>query len=89
MKGSVLEPNLSSLARSIFKLPRQVPAGIFGLVPGIANIGSAWQSAMNAWQLHAVVTELFYLAAGIVGGVLVARHVVTLLQCSRCSNRNV
>lgn len=43
-----------------------VPASFFGMVLGLAGLGSAWRAASLAWGLPAIFGELTMLAAGLV-----------------------
>jgi len=43
-----------------------VPASFFGIVLGLAGLGSAWRAAHAAWALPAVIGELIMVAAGLV-----------------------
>jgi tellurite resistance protein len=46
--------------------PPKVPASFFGMVLGLAGLGSAWRAAHLLWGLTAFVGELLMLAAGVV-----------------------
>lgn len=51
------------------KLP-EIPASFFGMVLGLAGLGSAWRAAHRLWQLPEIVGELLMLAAAVVWAVL-------------------
>jgi tellurite resistance protein len=48
-----------------------IPAAFFGMVLGLAGLGSAWRAAHQAWQLPEVIGEAIMLAATIVWVLLV------------------
>jgi tellurite resistance protein len=48
-----------------------IPATFFGMVLGLAGLGSAWRAAHQVWQLPEVVGEAIMLAAAIVWVLLV------------------
>ncbi|HEX9392054.1 MAG TPA: dicarboxylate transporter/tellurite-resistance protein TehA [Usitatibacteraceae bacterium] len=51
-------------------IAQRTPASMFGMVLGLAGIGSAWRVASVAWGLPAVVGELWMALAGLVWIVL-------------------
>ncbi|ANN77517.1 dicarboxylate transporter/tellurite-resistance protein TehA [Bordetella flabilis] len=56
-----------------------VPAGFFGIVLGLAGLGSTWRAAHQAWQLPAVVGESILLLAAIVWAVLAVLYTMKWL----------
>jgi tellurite resistance protein len=48
-----------------------VPASFFGIVLGLAGLGSTWRAAHEVWQLPSVVGEALMLAASVAWAVLV------------------
>jgi tellurite resistance protein len=48
-----------------------IPASYFGVVLGLAGLGTAWRSAVQAWQLAPVIGEAIMAAAVVVWVVLV------------------
>jgi len=71
-----------SIARS---LP-MVPASFFGIVLGLAGLGSNWRIAHAAWGLPAVVGELIYLAAGVSWLILVVLYGLKWLNAAQAAS---
>ncbi|AOB33933.1 tellurite resistance protein TehA [Bordetella sp. H567] len=53
-----------------------VPAGFFGMVLGLAGLGSTWRAAHQAWQLPAEIGEAFMMLAAVVWAVLLVLYVM-------------
>ncbi|WP_424631680.1 dicarboxylate transporter/tellurite-resistance protein TehA [Bradyrhizobium sp. SYSU BS000235] len=53
-----------------------MPASYFGIVLGLAGLGSAWRAASRAWQLPGVVAEWIYAFAGVVWALLVILYML-------------
>ena len=56
-----------------------VPASLFGIVLGLAGLGSAWRVAHRVWHLPALVGELWMLLAGLVWLVVLTLYVAKWL----------
>ncbi|MBR1089141.1 dicarboxylate transporter/tellurite-resistance protein TehA [Bradyrhizobium manausense] len=52
--------------------PPIVPAAFFGIVLGLAGLGSAWRAAHQVWHLPAIVGEIILALASVVWAVLIA-----------------
>ncbi len=59
-----------------------MPASYFGIVLGLAGLGSAWRAASRAWQLPPIIAEWIYIGASVVWALLVILYIL-----SRSSHR--
>jgi tellurite resistance protein len=53
-----------------------MPASYFGIVLGLAGLGSAWRAASRAWQLPAFIAEWIYVGATVVWALLVILYML-------------
>jgi tellurite resistance protein len=56
--------------------PPTIPAALFGIVVGLAGLGSAWRAAHQVWQLPALVGEVLMALATVVWAVLLVLFVL-------------
>lgn len=53
-----------------------MPASYFGIVLGLAGLGSAWRAASRAWQLPGFIAEWIYIGASVVWALLVVLYIL-------------
>jgi len=56
--------------------PPIIPAAFFGIVLGLAGLGSAWRAAHQAWQLPALVGEVLMALAAMVWALLLVLFIL-------------